>query len=58
MVKLGGQAALTDAYLAAIMSFSGLIAAGYAVSAVLRLRYEETSDRADLVLATGTGRIS
>lgn len=58
MAKLGGQAALTDAYLAAIMSFSGLIAAGYAVSAVLRLRSEETSDRADLVLATGTGRIS
>jgi ABC-2 type transport system permease protein len=58
MVKLGGQAAFTDAYLAAIMSFSGLIAAGYAVSAVLRLRSEETSDRAEVVLATGTGRIS
>jgi polyether ionophore transport system permease protein len=58
MARLGGQAALTDAYLAAIMGFSGLIAAGYAVSAVLRLRSEETSGRADLVLATGTGRIS
>jgi ABC-2 type transport system permease protein len=58
MIKLGGQAALTDAYLAAIMSFSGLIAAGYAVSAVLRLRAEETSGRAEPVLATGAGRIS
>jgi|CZKW01.1.fsa_nt_gi ABC-2 type transport system permease protein len=58
MLKLGGQAALTNAYLAAIMSFSGLIAAGYAVSAVLRLRAEETEERADPVLATGTGRIS
>jgi ABC-2 type transport system permease protein len=57
MLKLGGQAALTDAYLAAIISFSGLIAAGYAVSAVLRLRSEETDERADLVLATSTGRI-
>jgi ABC-2 type transport system permease protein len=58
MIKLGGQAALTNAYLAAIMSFTGLIAAGYAVSAVLRLRSEETAERADPVLATGTGRIS
>ena len=58
MIKLGGQAAFTNAYLAAIMSFSGLIAAGYAVSAVLLLRSEETSNRADPVLATSTGRIS
>jgi ABC-2 type transport system permease protein len=58
MVELGGKTALTNAYLAAIMSFSGLIAAGYAVSAVLRLRAEETAERADPVLATGAGRIS
>ncbi len=58
MTKLGGQAAFTDAYLAAIMSFSGLIVAGYAVSAVLRLRSEETADRADPVLATGASRTS
>ncbi len=58
MLKLGGQAAFTNAYLAAIMSFTGLIAAGYAVSAVLRLRSEETAARADPVLATGTGRVS
>jgi ABC-2 type transport system permease protein len=56
MIRLGGQAAFTDAYLAAIMSFSGLIAAGFAVSAVLRLRTEETENRADPVLATGAGR--
>lgn len=58
LVKLGGQAGLTNAYLAAIMSFSGLIAAGYAVSAVLRLRSEEAAERADPVLVTGAGRIS
>src|SRR6266487_123583 len=57
VIKLGGQAALTDAYIAAILSFSGLIAAGYAVSVVLRLRSEETSQRADPVLAAGAGRI-
>jgi ABC-2 type transport system permease protein len=57
MLRLGGQAALTDAYLAAIFSFSGLIAAGYAVSVVLRLWSEEAGQRADAVLSTGTGRI-
>ena len=58
LVKLGGSAALTNAYLAAIIGFSGLIAAGYAISAVLRLRSEETDERADPVLATGVGRLS
>jgi ABC-2 type transport system permease protein len=57
VVRLGGKSALTDAYLAAIMGFNGLIAAGYAVSAVLRLRSEETSGHADPVLATGASRL-
>ncbi len=56
VIKLGGQAALTDAYLAAILSFGGLIAAGFAISAVLRLRSEETDGRADAVLAAGVSR--
>jgi ABC-2 type transport system permease protein len=56
LVRLGGSAALTNAYLAAIMSFTGLIAAGYAVSAVLRLRSEETDGRADPLLAAGVAR--
>jgi ABC-2 type transport system permease protein len=58
LARLGGTAALTNAYLAAIMSFTGLIAAGYAVSAVLRLRSEETDERADSLLATGVTRTS
>ena len=58
VVQLGGKSALTDAYLAAIMGFNGLIAAGYAVSAVLRLRSEETSGHADPVLATGASRVT
>ena len=64
--NLGGQpglagayrAALTNAFLAAIMSFSGLIASGYAISAILRLHSEESEQRAEAVLATSTGRIS
>ena len=58
--RLGGhgvQAAIVNAYLAALMLLSGLVAAAYATSAVLRLRTEETAGRADVVLATATGRI-
>ena len=55
--RLGGQAAITNAYLAALMLLAGLVAAAYAISAVLRLRTEETGDRAEPVLATATGRI-
>ncbi len=56
VIKLGGHATLSDAYLAAILSFGGLIVAGYAISAVLRLRSEETDGRADAVLAAGASR--
>ena len=58
MARLGGQAGLTDAYLAALLGFTGLVAAGYAISAVLRLRSEETGGHAEPVLATGAGRIA
>ncbi len=56
ITRLGGQAGITDAYLAAMMGVIGLAAAAYAVSAVLRLRTEETAGRADPVLATATSR--
>jgi ABC-2 type transport system permease protein len=55
--RIGGQAAITNAYLAALMLLAGLVAAGYASSAVLRLRTEETGKLAELVMATATGRI-
>ncbi len=55
--RLGGQAGITDAYLAAIMSLAGLAAAAYATSAVLRLRSEESAGRAEPLLATAAGRI-
>ena len=54
--RLGGQAGLTSAYLAAVMSIAGLAAAAYAVSAVLRLHSEEAAGLAEPVLATGCGR--
>jgi ABC-2 type transport system permease protein len=55
--RLGGQAAITNAYLAALMLLAGLGAAGYAMSAVLRLRAEETGGLAEPVLATAVGRV-
>jgi ABC-2 type transport system permease protein len=54
--QIGGQAGLTDAYFAACMSLAALIAAGYAVSAVLRLRSEEAGDLGELVLAGPVSR--
>ena len=55
--RLGGQAAITNAYLAALMLLAGLVAAAYAVSVILRLRAEETGEAAEPVLATATGRV-
>jgi ABC-2 type transport system permease protein len=49
--RLGGSSGLTDAYFAAIMGLLGLLAAGYAIGAALRLRSEEADGRAELVLA-------
>ena len=55
--KLGGQHGITNAYLAAVMSLAGLAAGAYAISAVLRLRGEETALRADPLIAGPVGRI-
>jgi ABC-2 type transport system permease protein len=55
--SMGGQTALTNAYLAALMLMAGLAAGAYGVAAVSRLRAEETGQLAELVLATATGRI-
>jgi ABC-2 type transport system permease protein len=57
LTRLGGSAGVTNAYLASLLSFTALIAAGYAIAAVLRMRSEETEGRAEPVLATGVGRI-
>ncbi|HEY0700644.1 MAG TPA: ABC transporter permease [Micromonospora sp.] len=56
--KLGGSGDLVDAYLAAAMGILGMLAAAYAVQAALRPHAEESSGRAEPVLATRTTRIS
>ncbi len=55
--RLGGQSAIVNAYLAGLMLLAGLIAAGYGVMAVLRLRAEESGNLADPVLAGSAGRV-
>jgi ABC-2 type transport system permease protein len=57
LAALGGSGSIADIYLAAILSWIGMLAAGYAVQATLRLRAEEAELRAEQVLATATPRI-
>jgi ABC-2 type transport system permease protein len=57
LATLGGAGSITDIYLAAILSWIGLLAAGYAVQAILRLRSEEAELRAEPVLATTASRV-
>ncbi|MEU3351853.1 ABC transporter permease [Streptomyces sp. NPDC037389] len=55
--RMGGHQGLTDSFLAALTGLLGMVAALYAVGCVLRLRAEETSGRAEPVLAGATGRL-
>jgi ABC-2 type transport system permease protein len=57
LASLGGSGSITDIYLAAVLSWLGMLAAGYAVQATLRLHSEETELRAEQVLATAVSRI-
>jgi ABC-2 type transport system permease protein len=55
--RMGGQNGLTDAFLASMVGMMGLVAALYVVGSVLRLHGEETSGRAEPVLANAVGRV-
>lgn len=55
--RVGGQAGIVNAYLAALMLLAGLAAAAYATSVVLRLRADETGGLAEPELATAVGRV-
>ncbi|MGX1271380.1 ABC transporter permease [Streptomyces phaeoluteigriseus] len=55
--RMGGQSAITDAFLAAMIGMLGLVAALWIVASVLRLHGEETSGRAEPVLANAVGRL-
>jgi ABC-2 type transport system permease protein len=54
--RMGGASGLIDSFLAGVTTLVGLIASAYAVQATLRMRVEESSGRAEPVLATATSR--
>ncbi|MBE7699076.1 ABC transporter permease [Oerskovia sp. Sa1BUA8] len=56
IAQLGGAGALAQVFQVAIMGFVGIAAAAFAVTLVSRLHAEETSGRAEIVLATGVSR--
>ncbi|NUR69933.1 MAG: hypothetical protein HOU81_03855, partial [Hamadaea sp.] len=53
----GASGGLVQVFYAAMMAIFGVLAAGFAVQVLLRLRSEETAGTAEAVLATATGRI-
>ena len=55
--RLGGHGGLVDATWPSIVGLLGLVAAAYAVQAVLRLRGDEATGRAEPVLAGPVGRM-
>ncbi|MFJ4880269.1 ABC transporter permease [Streptomyces sp. NPDC088745] len=55
--RLGGKQGLSEAFLAAMVGLLGMVAALYVVGSVLRLHGEETSGRAEPVLAGAVGRL-
>ncbi len=55
--RMGGQAGITDAFVSAMVGMFGLVAALYVVGSVLRAAGEETSGRAEPVLAGAVGRL-
>ncbi|EXG81741.1 ABC transporter permease [Cryptosporangium arvum] len=57
LARLGGDAGIVDAYLAAVFGIMGLTIAAYTVQATLRMRTEEASQRVEPLLATPVGRL-
>ncbi|MET8980760.1 ABC transporter permease [Streptomyces sp. NPDC004539] len=55
--RMGGRSGLTDAFLASMIGIMGLVAALFVVSSVLRMHGEETSGRAEPLLAGAVGRV-
>ncbi|MEV8316200.1 ABC transporter permease [Streptomyces sp. NPDC059900] len=55
--RMGGQSGLTEAFLSTMVGMLGMVAALYVVASVLRLHGEETSQRAEPVLANAVGRL-
>lgn len=57
ITRLGGEQALSDAFLAVEFGFLGLVASAYGIQVVTRLRTEETGLRAEPLLAGAVSRV-
>ncbi|MBK3581812.1 ABC transporter permease, partial [Streptomyces sp. MBT65] len=55
--RMGGRSGIENAFLATMVGLFGMLAALYAVSAVLRLHSEETGGRAEPILSNAVGRL-
>lgn len=55
--KLGGAQTLTDAFIGTELAIIAVITAAYGIAASLRLRSEEESGHAEMLLSTATGRL-
>jgi ABC-2 type transport system permease protein len=55
--RIGGASAIVDSYFASAAGILGLIAAGYAVQSTLRLREEETTGHAEVLLTDAVSRL-
>jgi ABC-2 type transport system permease protein len=55
--RMGGASSLVNSYFASIAGILGIIAAGYAIQAALRLRDEETTGHAEMVLTATVSRL-
>lgn len=55
--RLGGAAGIVDAYLTTTFDLVGMLAAGYVIASILRLRQEETSGYAEALLASPLARV-
>ncbi|MFE6778413.1 ABC transporter permease [Streptomyces sp. NPDC057702] len=56
-LRMGGQNGLTDAFLASMVGILGLAVTLYTAGSVLRLRGEESDQRAEPLLANAVGRV-
>lgn len=57
IMKLGGERGLIDAFLSAEMGILAVVVSAYGISTAMRLRVEETSLRAEPILATRVSRL-
>jgi len=58
MTAMGGSDVLTDAFVASMLGILGLVASGYGIQAIGKLRSEETRLHAEQTLATSVSRWS